>query len=209
MHKFDGSGADGATPWFVDQKREHSPRDCSFINCTAPFTYTGERADFGYANSPLANCKGTVNGSNWVLIGYCANPRLDIDNVKDVGVPENTNIDTPTDGDTFRSAVHYYGQDGLASQARVSVHPIINIYCGGTLKATYGQAPNRLTDDFNAGSAANDGYPRGMFWRVADVTATGTDAAGNTTCTVAPLHPPGTTDGYWVNTDKNNTDFSY
>jgi hypothetical protein len=36
------------------------------------------------------------------------------------------------------------------------------------------------------------------------------DGSGNTTdCTVTQLHPPGTGAGYWVVTDKNNTDFSY
>ena len=37
--------------------------------------------------------------------GYCANPRLDQDNVDDVGVAENSNIDNPAGGDTFRALV--------------------------------------------------------------------------------------------------------
>ena len=39
------------------------------------------------------------------------------------------------------------------------------------------------------------------MWRVADVT-THIDGAGETTCDVEPVHPPGTTTGYDVTFDN-------
>ena len=64
---------------------------------------------------------------------------------------------------------------------------MVNIYCGGMLKATFGKAPNTLAG-FNNGRRQD----KGLLWRVADVKAI-VDASGNTTdCTVTALHPPAT-----------------
>jgi hypothetical protein len=128
-----------------------------------------------------------------MALGYCHNPRLDIDNVGNApGTPENINIDNAKNGDVFRAAVHYYRNVGTTSVE----HPLLNIYCGGTLKASFGKAPNTLAG-FNTGKA----YNAGQLWRVADVKAI-VDAMGNTTdCTVTALHPPATpTMGYWLTT---------
>ena len=77
---------------------------------------------------------------------------------------------------------------------------MVNVYCGGTLKATFGKAPNTLTG-FKTGS----GYGKGLLWRVADVQAI-VDASGNTTdCTVTAIHPPGTSSGYYT----TNNDLTY
>jgi hypothetical protein len=145
----------------------------------------------------------TGAGNSWSSVNaMCPNPRLDIDNVVSVGRPENANIDAPNNGDTFRTMVHYYGQDFMQSKKTVEEHPIVNIYCGGKLKATYGQAPNQLgpcpgPTCFNDGS----GWAAGLMWRVADVTAI-VDAMGNTTdCVVTPIHPAGQTSGYSVTTN--------
>jgi hypothetical protein len=189
----------GSTKDFYDTKD-----DCYWNNCSAP-KYS---VNWGYANSPLANCVGSKYGTsgtgNWTSKGYCANPRLDFDNVDDVGVAENSNIDVPNDGDTFRAMVHYYGQDDGTSFNNVTEHPIVNIYCGGQLKATYGQKPDQIVG-FNHGS----GTKKGQLWRVADVTAI-VDASGKTVgCNITQLHEPGTTSGYWVVTDTANTDFTY
>ncbi len=209
VHKFDGAQGTDATSWFQTEGANNK-QDCYFNNCTAFDYWLGEPADFGYSASPLANCEGAKDGSTWAFVGDCGNPRLDLDNVSEVGVPENTNIDAPATGDTFRAAVHYFGQDAVESTKAVNQHPIVNIYCGGTLKATYGQAPNQIPDGFNWGSGLDDdGNGKGMMWRVADVVVTGKDADGNTTCDVAGLHAPAMSDGYWIVTDKNNTDFSY
>src|SRR5207249_1785323 len=68
---------------------------CYWSNCPAP-RYT---VNWGYPHTtPPDLCAGSKYGSTWVMKGYCGNPRLDNDNVFDVGVPENTNIDNPKDG---------------------------------------------------------------------------------------------------------------
>jgi hypothetical protein len=183
--------------------------DCGWNDCTASAYVLPPNSNWGYANSPLAACNMTPLGSTWTALGYCHNPRLDIDNVNKVGVPENTNIDDPADGQTFRAMVHYYGQDNVASTNAVEEHPIVNVYCGGRLKATYGQAPNTLgpcpgATCFNTGMGGNIKMP-GLMWRVADVTVQ-VDGTGTTTgCNVTPIHPPGTTSGYYV----TNNDFTY
>jgi hypothetical protein len=123
-------------------------------------------------------------------LGYCRNPRLDIDNIFTVGKPENTSIDSPANGDQFRALVHYYGGGPLET------HPLVNIYCGGHLKATYGQAPNQLS-----GFATSGGWAAGDMWRVADVTAS-VNAMGETTgCTITALHPAGTATGFLIGHD--------
>jgi hypothetical protein len=129
--------------------------------------------------------------------GYCANPRLDVDNIATAGKPENTNIDDPKDGDTFRVMVHFYG--GFSTV----VHPTVNIYCGGTIVATYGATPDFVQHFDKPGDYANGSA--GSMWRVVDVT---THVGGGITtgCDLAPLHPPGSTSGYWV---TNSTDLSY
>ena len=73
-------------------------------------------------------------------------------------------------------------------------HPLINIYCGGRLRATYGQAP-----DLVMGFDVSGGNGTGDMWRVADVTTTVVGGV-TTDCTITPLHPTGQTSGYWVGT---------
>ncbi|MBP5406979.1 hypothetical protein J6Z19_07505 [bacterium] len=79
------------------------------------------------------------------------NPRLDIDNIDIEGVPENINIDNPKDGDTFRVLVRYYrgnyeSEGCSGSYVDSPTHPVVNVYCGGTLKATYGESPQYMLD---------------------------------------------------------------
>jgi len=183
------------TNWFTtggaDSTTDNSD-DCFYSNCKAidytPGSMTA--AQWGNANSPLAECVGSPEGSQWMTDGFCHNPRLDIDNIATKGKPENINVDNAQNGDTFRAAVHYYS-------GSTEEHPMVNIYCGGVLKATFGKAPNTLTG-FNKGQA----YNKGQLWRVADVKAI-VDASGNTTdCTVTALHPPATpTTGFFVTTN--------
>jgi hypothetical protein len=112
-------------------------------------------------------------------LGFCRNPRLEIDSINEAGVPENTNLDNPVDGATHRVMVHYWGGTGV-------VRPVVSIYCGGQRKATFGVAP-----DVVPGFDQSGGNPNGDLRRVADVTI----ASGGL---VTPLHPPGMTEGYWV-----------
>jgi hypothetical protein len=162
--------------------------DCNYQNCKA--SSSSPAPNWGYTNSVLSECSGGPEGPMWSLLGSCRNPRLDIDNIIDLGRPENVNIDKPNNGDTFRALVHFYGGTGVVT------HPIVNIYCGGSLQATYGQAPNQLSGFSTAG-----GWAAGDMWRVADVTATVNSSGVTTGCTVTPLHPLGSTSGYRLGHD--------
>ena len=156
---------------------DHTSEDCFYGNCKS-YNDT-DYPDWGLANSPLSECIGTPDGATWQALGYCRNPRLDIDNIATTGKPENINIDTPRDGDKYRVAVHYYGQN------HVITHPIVNIYCNGTRLGTFGQIPDQL-QNFESGS----GLPNGPLWRVVDVT-THVDATGTTTgCDLEALKLP-------------------
>lgn len=187
------------TNWFTTGGTADNTDDCFYRNCKASEypspTPPATAPQWGYPNSPIAECSGSPEGMTWQTgLMACHNPRLDIDNISTPGKPENTNIDNPHNGDVFRAAVHYY-------TGSTEEHPIVNVYCNGNLLATYGQAPNQLSG-FNNGQH----YNKGLLWRVADVKAM-VDAMGTTTgCTVTPLHPPATpTMGFWV----TNNDMTY
>ncbi|HEY2749231.1 MAG TPA: hypothetical protein VGL86_31655 [Polyangia bacterium] len=186
------------TAWFSTNGStdgsNNNPDDCYYINCKAEEYPMPDPStpipNWGYANTNISSCIGSPEGMDWQSnLGACHNPRLDIDNVGDApGTPENINIDNPTNGQSFRAAVHFYNKSSSTDE-----HPMVNVYCGGTLKATFGKAPNTLTG-FNEG----DEYGKGLLWRVADVAAV-VDGSGNTTdCNVTAIHPPGTTTGYYV-----------
>ena len=158
---------------------------CYYGNCKS---YGGGAItpNWGYANSPLSECSGGPEGPGWTTLGYCRNPRLDIDSIYNENTPENINVDTPQNGARYRVMVNYYGGGSLVA------HPMINIYCGGRLRATYGQAPDLVT-----GFDQSGGDSSGDMWRVVDVTTT--VMGGITTdCLLEPIHPPGMTSGYWV-----------
>jgi hypothetical protein len=171
------------TPWFDNAAGTINPDDCYYMNCYNGATFY--TANWGYANTPQAQCP-----PGWPAAG-CTNPRLDLDNIGTIGKPENINVDVPVNNTPYRVMVHYYGGSDITT------HPLVNIYCGGHLKATYGQAPD-LVPNFNHG----DGYDLGLMWRVVDVTpqVTGTTT---TDCGLDPLHPPGMTSGFYV---TNNND---
>jgi hypothetical protein len=157
--------------------------DCNYTNCKAG---SGSPANWSLANSPLAECVGGPEGSQWQTLGYCRNPRLDIDSINANGVPENINVDDPADGSTFRVMANYYGGTGVT-------HPMVNVYCAGVLRGSYGgNGPDALTSFDSSGGQSGD------MWRVVDATMS-VDGTGTTTgCTLTPLHAPGNTTGYWV-----------
>ncbi|HYP98852.1 MAG TPA: MopE-related protein [Polyangiaceae bacterium] len=184
------------TPWFTGPAQYSSALDqCSWANCeavlrgssiTPPPAQPVTRANWGYANSPLALCQNTLQGGTWQSLGYCASPRLDIDNnlQEGKGVPENINVDAPKDNETFRIMVANFSGN-LA-------HPLVNVYCDGRRTATIGAAPDDLKN--YTGTPGSEAI--GALWRVADVT---THVSGNqTTCTVSVLHPPNTSTGFDV-----------
>jgi hypothetical protein len=189
------------TDWATVSGGQINNDDCFYQNCKArPYLFNpgpGTSVDWGYSPSPLSECEGGPEGSSWASVTYCRNPRLDIDNVQTLGTPENINLDVPRIDEQFRVMVHYYDENDL-SNSKV-VRPLVNIYCGGHLKTTYGAAPDTVPN-FNHGDA-EDG--KGPMWRVADVVITGVDAAGDTTCDVKALHSGGdyTGTGYHVTED--------
>jgi hypothetical protein len=183
-------------PWFdpgTTNCYSASADACSWHNCEAHLrSYVGTtslpRADWGYAESSLSECEHGPYGREWQQLGFCANPRLDLDNnlLEGIGVPENVNIDDPHDGDRFRVMV----QNFTGPIAR----PLVNVYCGGRRVATFGE-PGDEVPRFH-GDPGSVSF--GAMWRVADVTAH-VDASGATVgCDVIPIHAPGATSGYYV-----------
>lgn len=173
--------------WYPPSGDVFSPNAdaCSWWNCEASLRGASRRSNWGYANTSIDNCSGGPQGAQWRSLGYCANPRLDIDNnlSEGTGLPENINVDNPNNGDSYRIMLHNFS----GTVAR----PIVNVYCGGRLKATFGAAPDQLVGYQGARAQV------GAMWRVADVFAI-VDADGNTDCAVYALHPPGATSGYDV-----------
>jgi hypothetical protein len=184
------------TPWFTGAAQFSTALDqCSWANCEANLrgglimptpAQTVTRANWGYPNSSLSLCQNTLQGGVWQSLGYCASPRLDIDNnlSEATGVPENINVDAPKDNETFRIMV--------ANFSGTQAHPLINVYCDGRRAATIGAAPDALANF--SGTSGSEAI--GALWRVADVT---THVSGSqTTCTVSVVHPPGTSTGFDV-----------
>ena len=163
---------------------------CSWYNCEATLRGASSRANWGYGNSPIENCSGGPQGTQWSRLGYCANPRLDIDNnlSEGTGVPENINVDNPNVGDGFRVMVHNF----TGTIAR----PLVNVYCGGRLKATFGAAPDIVP------AFTGRGRQVGAMWRVTDILTT-LAPDGTTDCEITGLHPPGATTGYDVTYDDS------
>ncbi len=178
-------------PWFDDTSGPNTSvndNSCNWSNCEAVLRGTGLRSNWGYRTSPLSACENGPHGADWRALGVCGNPRLDIDNnlSKATGVPENLNVDTPRNGERFRVMV----QNFTGTAAR----PIVNVYCGGHLRATVGGAPDTLPDFTGRPGSVSIG----AMWRAVDVV-TNVDATGTTTdCAVTPLHAPGATSGFWV-----------
>lgn len=164
---------------------------CSWANCEAMIRRAGSpRANWGYRTSPVVACQDGPQGAAWRGLGFCANPRLDIDNnlQEGIGLPENINIDIPGDGETFRVMVQNYSGD-------VSL-PVVNVYCDGRRVATYGARP----DTVPGFAGTNGGRGIGAMWRVADVT-THVTPTGELDCDVVALHPPNRPTGYYVTYD--------
>jgi hypothetical protein len=156
--------------------------DCYYANCDS-----GLSPAWGYVSSPAGGCRDSLTGS-------CTNPRLDIDNVfrTETYVPENINVDNPRDGDTFRVMVHHFSRSATPLR---ETRPLVNIYCAGELRSTFGAAPD-LVPGFDEGG----GNGAGDMWRVADITANVDDTGRTTGCDITALHPPAETTGFYVTT---------
>jgi hypothetical protein len=178
------------SPWFttLPNNSEINNDDCYYINCSA---IAANPVDWGYAPSPLAECVNGPDGALWQALGYCRNPRLEVQSISQASVPEVTSVDVPENGGNYRVMVHYYAGTG-------AVHPMVNVYCGGVLEGSYGRAPDLVPGFDLAG-----GFGAGDMWRVVDVVPVVTGGV-TTSCTLYPLHAPGQTSGYWVTTNDRN-----
>jgi hypothetical protein len=182
---------DVSTEWF------DSNDDCYFGNCKAS-ARTGGMGGPDWNLEPTRDvtaCNEAPHGhgAQWEALGFCANPRLDVDVIRcDSGetnpeasgfcAPENINVDAPMLGDMYRIMVDYYSTNGVAG----GTHPTVNVYCGGALRATLGDGDVTLTD-------------RGQRWVVADVVFR-EDSCGGIDCTVLPIYRDGE---YWLQNDRS------
>ncbi|MBO4710775.1 hypothetical protein J5681_02525 [bacterium] len=120
--------------------------ECYWYNCDTSRTYRGTDPDWGYVNTMNYDPSTETEKS-------MPNPRLDLDNRGEGLKPENINLDNPKDGDIFRVLVHHwdenysvenecleYQDDGCDEYCvkYKGTRPVVNVYCGGSLKATYG-----------------------------------------------------------------------
>lgn len=172
-----------------------TPEDCYGATCLGgetPWDYTST------APSDLCSGAGAQNDALYSNLGSCPNPRLDRDNRLDQlsGSSYRTEaiaLDYPDEADTFRVMVHYASNASTAtggaagSPAIQETHPIVNVYCEGELRATFGGIPEVLGDSEEVGLSYE-----GQMWRVADIVS----AAG--TCNVTPLASPQAGENYWV-----------
>jgi hypothetical protein len=169
------------TAWF------DSNDDCYYANCVAS-DVAPDRPDWEYENTPDSSVCDEAphgHGAEWAELGYCANPRLDVDVIycdsaqtdstaDDFCSPENINVDNPQLGDTFRIMVNYFSAHSFAGVT----HPTVNIYCGGALRGTYGGDAVELRQGGGSGMADN--------WLVADVMFY-VDECGGIDCRINPL----------------------
>ena len=168
LHNWTRNGVD--TDWFGEE-------DCYYANCQPD---SGARVDWGLPNSDISNCATAPHGggAEWSMLGYCANPRLDVDTNGTDGAcsgsetnpdldafcaPENINIDSPVIGMPYRIMVNYYSDSSLFGGGAVQTGPQVNIYCGGVLRASLGRDPLVILDEGSEAGEANDN------WYVADV----------------------------------------
>ena len=164
-----------------------SADDCCYSNCKGSTYSDAVSAAWDLApTDDLLACRDAPHGEGalWVATGSCYNPRLDIDVVycareitdpanASYCAPENINVDNPPSGEPLRIMVNYYS----AHSFRSTTQALVNVYCGGSLRAAFGPAPLRNGASYGS---SNDS------WYVADVQfATG--PCGVYDCRIVPL----------------------
>lgn len=157
-----------------------------------------------WKDNTACNFSSCKDSSNWSVSGWgytdtenydstgnlktVKNPRIN-DNVNTQEISENFYLDNPGVGDTFRAGVHYYPS---SSNTGAQTYPIVNVYCGGILKATFGKDPQ--LQDFADG---ND------FWKVVEIMWLG--EYGNDECVLTPKLDD---DGNYVVSDQTVPEYS-
>ena len=132
----------------------------------------GTTINWGSSDCYYSNCRYGSSPNWYSATTNGKNPRLDIDNRGDGPIPENINIDNPGDGHSFRVGAYYHPS---LSTDNVETHAVVNIYCGGTRKATYGYDPLPQLSGFNK---------KKDFWKVAEITWKG--GYESDTCDIQP-----------------------
>ena len=153
--------SDGLRVELCWDKTGHVDLDLHFAKVGTTSAWTGSDVCYYYTCDNLGNYfEYSLSGWGYSNTGNGHNPRLDIDNRSVVGVPENINIDNPNSGDRFRVGVNYYSNETADQWGNdpITTHPLVNIYCGGTLKATYGKNPQVSGFDDES-----------EFWKVVEV----------------------------------------
>ena len=165
LHRWTKNGGD--TDWYNDD-------DCYYATCQPDDAISW--SDHANTTTDFASICGDAphgGGATWRGLGYCRNPRLDVDtngtdgacdgSVTDPDLdafcaPENINVDIPIVGMPYRVMVNYYS-------GAPETHPTVNIYCGGALRGSFGSDPFvtlRSSGGFGGG-------PPNDNWYVADV----------------------------------------
>ena len=153
---------------------ESNLSECFWYNCDTSRTYRGTNPTWGYGSTMNYDANG-----NWTSM---PNPRLDLDNRAEGLKPENINLDNPNDGDIFRVMVHHFTEPeeecvdwGFLElwcdeyeYIYTYTHPVVNVYCGGSLKATYGADSGTRLYDFKD---QNDSWKVVEIKWVGDVTS--------------------------------------
>ncbi len=156
---------------------------CNPADCGAMLRFGLPRTDFGYADSPLADCTEGPDAAAFAALGRCPNPRSGVDDNQELssGTSEIIQVDDPADGDTLRIMVQNF--------QNASAAPSVFVYCSGERVAGLSAPPTPAHF-----VAPNPGV-FGVMWRPADVTAhVGMD--GIVHCDVTPLLLPGGTGPY-------------
>lgn len=168
---------------------EHT--SCYYGNCKGDEDHNSEYnwdvSGWGYEKTKNYNKDGIKD----VLL---ENPRLDIDNRTTKGEPENINVDNPNDGDTFRVLVNFY------SSTSALVHPVVNVYCGGTRKATFGGTQSATGDSFTYDETNFE--DKNDSWKVVEIKWDG-DVSSDT-CVLTPKWDG----GYVVNQGAFPSDYN-
>jgi hypothetical protein len=190
--------------WFSDS-------DCYQRTCR------GEATPWNYGNTTdLDTCTGE-NAPNYQayhdILGYCPNPRLDIDN-KDMNatryVTENINLDNPQPGDRFRVMVEYYTNiqadalvdvDSGVTLPTIEAHPLVNVYCGGELQGSFGGVADPDEQGENQSFVLQGFDTPGEMWRVVDIEV---QDGSNTGCVLTPVRDPDSESIYAIS-DRDET----